>query len=300
MIKDLPNPALQVSSKERGTQQGVLRKISPWRGLLWAEWYAHSRVLLIFLAAWLMAVWVLPFFAHPGWILILGPIYALLTGPMYGGGDILDGSEEFSFSLPPTRQERYLARLIVGGGTLLLITAMNLLALGLDLPQVLARLYVQTGIIQPLPILKPGLLYGLIVALPIASFSFAFTISSLTHSRMLIILAWFWGALISLALLQLGFWYEDLLWDQLNGFFACPLLLVSAAGSLIFGYKLFKRKEIGAPSLPITLPGYWWLWILLFVVGLGLALGLISSLATKFPEIIREGPAVEHPQIRSK
>lgn len=281
----------QTSEPARAEMQPAAKRraLPAWKGLLWAEWFAHSRLLLIFLAVWLVGVWVLPLFTHPGWILILGPLYAFLAGPIYGGGDVLNGCEEFSFSLPPPRIELYLARLLVGGGSLLLITGMNLVALGLDLPQVLARLYVETGIIRPQPILKPGLLYGLVIALPAASFSFAFTISALTHSRMLILLAWFWAALGGLALLQIGFWYEELVWDQLNGYFACPLLLVSAGAALLFGARGFKRKEIGGPALPLTLPGHWWLWILLFVIGLGLALALISSLARHFPTLIQPG-----------
>jgi len=86
------------------------------RGLLWAEWFAHSRLLLVFLGLWLAAVWALPLVAHPGWILLLGGIYALLAGPAYGGADVMDACEEFAFSLPPTRAERYWARLAVGAG----------------------------------------------------------------------------------------------------------------------------------------------------------------------------------------
>lgn len=287
MVNEVENQAARAAAAPAIPEPRKPR-VSPWKGLLWAEWFAHSRLLLIFLAVWLVGVWVLPLFAHPGWILVLGPIYAFMAGPVYGGGDIMNGCEEFSFALPPTRAERYWARLLVGGGTLLLITAMNLIALGLDLPQVLARFYVETGIIRPLPVLKPGLLYGLVVALPFASFSFAFTISALTHSRILILLAWFWAALAGLALLQIGFWYEDLVWEQLNGYFACPLLLASAGAALLFGQHIYRRKEIGEPSLPLTLPGNWWLWILLFVVGLGLALALISSLAKHFPQFITE------------
>ena len=62
-----------------------------WKGLLWSEWFAHSQILLIFLAVWLLAVWMLPLFTHPGWILLLGGLYALMAGPMYGGGDVLEG-----------------------------------------------------------------------------------------------------------------------------------------------------------------------------------------------------------------
>ena len=92
-------------------------------------------------------------------------------------------------------RQRFAARLIVGGGTLLMLAVMNLIALGIDLPQILAGLYVKTGLLKPLPVLSPGVLYGLIIALPFAMFAFSFTFSSLTHSRMLVMLSWFWGAL---------------------------------------------------------------------------------------------------------
>lgn len=250
-----------------------------WRGLLWAEWFAHSQLLLIFLAVWLVGMWTLPLFANPGWILVLGALYALLAGPLYGGGDLLEGCEEFTFALPPTRSERYWARFVVGAGTLLVLCLMNLVALGLDLPQVLARLYVQAGLIKPLPVFQTGLLYGLVVALPLTVFVFGFVIASLTHSRMLILLSWFWAALAAMALLQIAFWYEDLVWESLNGYFACPLLVIAAAGVLGCGHSFFKRKEVGKPSMPLTLPGHWWLWVVLFVIGLALAVALMSSLA---------------------
>ena len=286
MLKNLEQPIV--------IQQTVISTVRPrpafsraWKGLLWSEWYAHSQVLLIFLAVWLLAVWTLPLVAHPGWILVLGGLYALMAGPMYGGADVLEGCEEFTFALPPTRSERFLSRLIVGLGTLLFLCFMNVIALGLDLPQILARLYVQTGIIKPLPVIKPGLLYGLIVAVPAAVFSIAFTISAVTHSRILILLSWFWAGVAALALLQIGFWYEDLVWDTLNGYFACPFLLAVSVAVLVYGFQLFRRKEIGKASIPITLPGHWWIWSILFAVGMGLALALITSLLRHLPRILQ-------------
>lgn len=258
-----------------------------WKGLLWSEWYAHSQILLIFLAVWLVAVWTLPLFTHPGWILLLGGLYALMAGPMYGGADVLEGCEEFTFALPPTRTERYLSRLIVGLGSLLFLCGMNIIALGLDLPQILARLYVQTGIIKPLPVIKPGLLYGLVVAIPLTVFAIAFTISCVTHSRILILMSWFWAGVATLALLQLGFWYEDLVWDTLNGYFACPFLFLSSVGTLGYGFRVFRRKEIGKASIPISLPGHWWMWTVLFAVGMGLALVLITSLLRHLPQFVQ-------------
>ena len=287
MLKNLEQPMplrTAAVTAEAGRTPGFGRA---WKGLLWSEWYAHSQVLLIFLAVWLLSVWTLPLFTHPGWILILGGLYALMAGPMYGGADVLEGCEEFTFALPPTRIERYFSRLIVGLGTLLLLCLMNVVALGLDLPQILARLYVQTGIIKPLPVIKPGLLYGLIVALPVTVFAIAFTISSVTHSRILILLSWFWAGIAALAALQIGFWYENLVWDTLNGYFACPLLIAVSTAVLGYGYQSFRQKEVGKPTIPITLPGHWWIWTILFAIGMGLALALVTSLLSHLPQFVQ-------------
>ena len=254
-------------------------------GLLWCEWYAHSKLLLFFLAAWLACVWVLPLYANPAWILLFGALYALLAGPIYGGTDTIDGCEEFTFALPPTRGERYLARLAVGGGSLLFFTALDLLALGLDLPQILAKLYVDAGLIRPRPVFESGLLPGLMVALPFAVFSFSFVLSAIAHSRALVLTAWFWAALLALAALQLGFWYEELVWDRLNGFFSCPLLALLATASLFGGHRAYARKEIGHHTAPLTLPARWWLWIILFLAGVLMALTLASSLAKHYPRL---------------
>jgi hypothetical protein len=275
------DPSVETSSEIRRSSNG-----SAFRGLLWAEWFTHSKLLLLFLCLWLFGVWVMPLFINPGWILLLGGIYALLAGPAYGGVDVLEGCEEFSFALPATRRQRYIARAVAGGGTLLLLTTMNLLALGLDLPQVLARLYIQTGIIKPLPVLKPGLLYGLVLALPLTVFAFSFALSSATHSRMFILTAWFWGGLSALAVLQLGFWYEEMMWESLNGYFTFPLLLAAGGIGTGIGCQLYRRKEIGQPSTPLTLPGKWWLWIILFLVGVCAALVLVSSLAKSYPKFL--------------
>ena len=259
------------------------RSKGTWRGLLWCEWFAHSKLLLIFLSAWLVGVWGLPLFAHPGWLLLLGVIYAFLAGPAYGGGDVLEGCEEFSFALPATRSERFLARLMVGGGTLLLFTIMDLLALGLDLSQALTRFYLDTGLIKPLQISKPGLLYGLVLAFPFAIFSFSFACAVLARSRAMVFTAWFWGGLGALALLRAGMQFEEWVWKTMNGYFTGPLLLVFGAGILLVAHRAYRRKEVGVSPAPIQVPVHWWLWVILFVIGLALALLLVTSLVRNLP-----------------
>ena len=242
---------LPTSTESRGSRWSGVRAFY---GLLWCEWYAHGKLVLFVLAAWVASVWILPLYINPAYILIFGALFAVVAGPIYGGSDTSKGCEEFTFALPPTRAERYLARLTVGGGLLLLLTAMDLLALGLDLPQILAKLYVDSGLIRPWPIFKSGLLYGLVLMLPLTVFAFSFVLSAITHSRVMLLSAALWAILISLSALRLGFWYEELVWGHLNGLFSCPLLALLSAAVLGGGYLAYQRKEIGHHSAPITIP----------------------------------------------
>jgi hypothetical protein len=272
---------------EAGPAKAVPRRgCGAWRGMLWCEWFAHSKLLLLFIAAWLGCVWVLPLFAHPGWILLFGLPYALVAGPAFGGSDVVEGCEEFSFALPATRAARYLARFIAGGGAFLLFTLLDLLALGLDLSQALARLYIETGLIKPLQVARPGLLYGLVLAFPFAVFAFSFTWSAVTQSRAQVFMAWFWGGLGALLALRAGLQYEQLLWNKINGLLACPLLLCLGAAAVAAGYLVYRRKEVGRQPVPFQLPGRWWAWTVLFLLGLALALFLVSWLLRQMPAFL--------------
>jgi hypothetical protein len=274
--------SLPVQAESKSSVWNGLRAFA---GLLWCEWYAHAKFLIFFLLAWLAAVWVLPLYANPACILLLGAVFAVVAGPVFGGSDTSEGCEEFTFALPPTRTQRYLARLIVGGGALLFLTAIDLLALGLDLPQILAKLYVGSGLIKPWPLFKSGLLYGLVLALPLTVFSFSFAISAITHSRAMLLSASLWAVLISLSTLRLGFWYESLVWEHLNGWFSCPALVVLSLGVLWAGGLAYRRKEIGFEPTPLAIPARLWLWIILFAGGLIAALTLAASLARRYPGI---------------
>ncbi|MFO1496789.1 MAG: hypothetical protein U1G07_00075 [Verrucomicrobiota bacterium] len=269
-----------------GLEKGAARRGRSFYGLLWCEWFAHSRLLLAFLVFWLVCVWGLPLFTHSGWILLIAGAFALVGGPAYGGGDTIEGCEEFSFSLPATRAERYLARLTVGGGALFLLTMLDLLALGLDLPQSLARLYIDTGLLKPLPIVKPRLLYGLVLAFPFAVFAFSFALAAISHSRMLIITAWLWSLLGAMAITHLAFRYEEAVWAEFNGFCSAPLLIILGLAALVGGYRAYLVKEIGQDHRPWTLPPHFWLWLLMLAAGLALAFFLVSLLAGQYPRLL--------------
>ena len=94
-----------------------------WLRLLWSEWFAHSHLILFTLSGWLAVVWAVPFFAHPLWVLTPSLLISVIAGPSFGGADVIHGVEEFAFSFPITRSERFLSRSLLGAFLTLFISA---------------------------------------------------------------------------------------------------------------------------------------------------------------------------------
>ena len=242
------------------------------KGLLWREWIAHRSIVMIALAAWLVGGWVLLIFFHPAWILAFGVVYAWLAGQALGGADAAEGSEEFSFSLPPLRSQRYLVRLALGSGTVLLFTGVGVLAIALDLPQMLWGIFVNSGFTEPFSPCKPRFLYALAVACPLGAFAFTFAIATNASSRGLVSGSYLLGGLATGAVVILGFLSEHLLWAELNGFVSCPALLALGAGALLAGYQVYVRKEGISRPAPMAGGSRWWV---LAIVLIGMIVGLL-------------------------
>lgn len=256
------------------------------RPLLWAEWFSHSKLLLLFLCSWLLVFWAVPLVVHPLWILAFAVVYALVMGPAIGGADVIHGCEEFMLALPPARRQRFRARWILGLGGILLFTFLDLAALGLNLSDVLARLFLSAGLIEPLQLSQPGLLYGLVGAFPAAIFAFGFAMASLARSRTVAITAWLWGTLFALGTLRIGLELEEWRWDEFNGRIVTPLLVVATAGVLGLAEKLYGLKEAGAEAPPLKIPLSWWVWMLaLLLAALGVA-ALLGWFATTFGKLV--------------
>jgi hypothetical protein len=243
--------------------------------------------MLLFLGAWLAAVWTLPLLGNPGWILAFGLVYAVLAGPAFGGSDVIEGCEEYSLALPPTRSERYAARLIVGGGCLVLFSLLDLLALGFDLSQALTQFYLDMGLLRPKTALRPYLLFGLVVAFPLAVFAFGFALAANARSRGVAMTAWFWGGVATLLLLRLGLLSEFRQWNTWTGYVSVPTLTGAAGVVLWFGHRRFCAKEIGPSTRPMVLPELWWLWAILACLALALAGFLLSSLSGELLRMLR-------------
>jgi hypothetical protein len=246
-----------------------------WAGLLWGEWLAHARMMLLFLALWLLAMWVLPRFAHPLWTLAFGGFFAVVAGPVLGGGDVMGGCEEYSFSMPITRRQRFDSRLLFATGWLVVFTLLNLQVLYPNLADLILSFFVSTGV-ATVDVRRPELLYGTVFAVPLAALAIGFTVASLATTRAVAYTAWVWAALGSLTGLRAGLSLEDFLWDRLNGRITIPLLLITALVTLGIARRLYAEKEAGRASSPLRLPLSGWATLVAAAIG-ALGAGLLLS-----------------------
>ena len=281
-----PSANYAVAEKGSGDASASTRQWTVIKGLLWSEWFAHSKMLLVFLVLWLLGAWMIPFVAHPGWILAIGLGYALLAGPAYGGTDAIEGCEEFTLSLPATRSERYLARMSLGIGTLAMFVGLDFIVLGLDWTATIHRVFINAGIMEATPDLKPGLLYGLAIGLPFFIFSFSYSLSSVARNRFLILSSWFWSVILALCVLYGGLKYEEIMWQEPTGYFCTSLFFIGGVASLWSGFRLYQQKEVGHYGAPISLPQWWWAWLLSILIGVAVAAVLVSSLVQRFPDLL--------------
>jgi len=205
-------------------------------------------------------------------------IYALLAGPRLGGADAAEGSEEFAFALPPTRAERYLARLALGGSTVLLFTVLGVVTIALDLPQHVWGLFVNSGFTEPFPACKERFLYPLAVAIPFAVFAFSFALAATAGTRGLVGVSWFLGGALAGAALGLAFLGEWALWGEINGYISVLALFALAPLALLAGYLKYIVKEGVSRPAPAAGASSWWIWAIVLVLVL-LVLGLFLPFA---------------------
>lgn len=270
---------------EAGRGRRVWEWLRPARALVWSEWFAHQRLLLVFAFLWLAAVWLLPLAVNPLWTLAIGAVFALTAGPAFGGADVIHGCEEFAFAGAATRGQRYLARIVVGGISVLGFNGMSIVALERNLSDVLLRLVLASGS-APAQVSRPEMLYALVLAVPFTAFAMGFVLAALAPSRTVAFTSWLWAALGALALLRGGLQLEEIRWDTLNGRIALPLLLLVSAMTLWVGGRFYRRKEAGSGNVPLRVPPSFWGWLAgLVIAALGLVL-LVSWFIGNFTRLV--------------
>lgn len=245
---------------------------SVWLALLAAEWRSWRNGLIGLTLLWVIGLWILLLFSHPGFLLGIGLLYCILLAGAHGGSDVIDGTEEFSFALPPGRGPLFLARMVPGLGFILLIGVGGGLALAADLPQRGWSLVFSSGLTEPFAPVRDSYWYPLAVCLPLAVFAITFVAASLARSRGAVAVAWLAGVLGGAAVMGLGMVVESMLWNEVNGLLSCPALVAAATLVLLLGYHLYLRKEATkSGGQPSGTSGFW-TWTL---VAVGVLLGLM-------------------------
>ncbi len=243
---------------------------------MWGEWFSHNRLLLGTLVGWLAAVWILPLVAHPLWLLGYGLLFAVIAGPAFGGSDVIHGCEEFAFGSPIPRSHRYVSRLMVGGGSLLILSVMDVLALAGNLSDVLLGVFVTSGL-PAVEIGQPLVLYGLVLAVPFAVFAIGFSLSAMATSRSLAMTSWLWGIFVALILLRGTFQLEELRSTRISGMISVPAFIGVASAVLWVGYRFYRRKEaVSSTGSTLQMPPSWWIGIAAILAAVG-GIALLSS-----------------------
>jgi hypothetical protein len=214
-----------------------------WTALALRQWLAVRGLHTAFLVAWLTALWVLQLVAHPGWMIAFGLLYTVLVTPLMAGADILDGTEEFSFALPPGRQALFLTRMGIGLAFLLVTTGLGSLAIACDMPQAVWSLVATSGITAPNPPVTPSFLYALAVLVPVAAFAGTFTLASLAGSRALVGFSWVLSAAAVGGIVFASLMVEAAIWEKPVGWITCVALLLGSVLTLLGGSLAYADKE---------------------------------------------------------
>lgn len=255
-------------------------------GLLWREWLLHHVTLAWIFSAWLLGVWIFPI--HPLYFLLpFGILSALLIAPTFGGSDASEGSEEFSFALPPTRPQRYLVRLGLGGGILTALLLLGVAAAAFDLPQKVWGVLFESGFTAPFSTTEHNFVYVLSVVLPMAVFSECFAAGSSSRSPGSMNLVWLRGLFVVGLITGGSFFVEANVWPRnATGYVVCPALALWSLARLGYGYRDYKYKEgvSGLPALVVRSGSRAWVWIVVILLVL-MALGAVAWTSLAQPKI---------------
>lgn len=229
--------------------------------LIRQEWRLCRGAVTALAMLWIIGLWVLVIFNHPGWLLAIGLLHLLLVSPSQAGRDVLDGTEEFSFTQPPGRGPLYLARLSLGTAFLLANGVLGGLAIACNLPQHLWSLCFSGGLTEPFGT-SPGFLwYGLAVLVPTAAHGVTFALAANAGTRAGVNVAWLGGIIMAGIVTAAGLLLENLLWGEPNGYLACPALLATTVLPPLTGYFAYLRKEATSSSGVAGRTGGGGLWV---------------------------------------
>lgn len=218
------------------------------RPLIHQEWKLCRGPIVGLSVLWIIGLWALVIFHHPVWLMIIGLIYVLIVTSSQGGRDVIDGTEEFSFTLPPGRGPLFVSRLTPG---VLFLAANGLLggvAIAFNLPQRLWWIVFSSGLTDPFPRVEEPLWYAMALMVPMAAHAITFTTAALVVTRAGVNLSWLAGFAGAGAIVWAGTIAEELLWNSPTGFLTSPALLAVSVLAPFGGYQAYLRKEASGSS----------------------------------------------------
>ncbi|MEO5914643.1 MAG: hypothetical protein ABIS50_10450 [Luteolibacter sp.] len=224
------------------------RGTSDFRALLLQEWKLCRNQFIRLASVWFIGLWVLVIFQHPGWLLAIGVAHIMTLSAVQGGRDVIDGTEEFSFTLPPGRGPLFLARIFPGFVFLAANGLLGSLAILYSLPQRLWSLVFSSGLTESFSVVREPVWYIAALFAPCAAHAITFTTAALSGSRQGVNAAVSVGLIGTAATMLVGWWADKGLspepWGILTGVGLLGVaVLVPAAG-----YLLYLRKETSASS----------------------------------------------------
>jgi uncharacterized membrane protein len=241
--------------------------VNIFRGLMWRHLLAGRWVITAALVVLLTGGWALMLFHHPGWIIGTGSLLAIISGLVFGGSDVSDGSEEFAFALPPTRSQRYVSGLVLGGGTVLAYCLIGVLGIALNLPQYAWSLVVDSGFTASFGPWSETYLYFLAIVIPLLMFACTFACESLSQTRGGMWFSWLPAVGITGLTIWLGCLGEYEVWGEVNGYISVLSMLALAAMVLLFAHTRYVLKEgVSRPGRTGSGGGWSWIWSTVAVV----------------------------------
>lgn len=212
-------------------------------GVLRRVWRMSGFGIMGFVYTWLLSLWVLQIFIHPGFFMGFGILYAFVLGLWLGSATQMEGGEEMLFSLPPTRAQRYWVQAAVGGLPLLTLCFLGVWALRVEAPQFLWGLFVTSGFTEPFSVKDGTPLWPWSVALPLLLFAGVYGFSAQAVNRGGIFLALILSGVFTAGIALSGWALESLLWEHPRGELSAALMLASTALALWGCGHRYQQKE---------------------------------------------------------
>ncbi|MBI1387370.1 MAG: hypothetical protein GC154_02850 [bacterium] len=222
----------------------VIHSMPPlWRGLIERDLIEFSREAGIILLIWWLGYWLLFLMTHPAINAGLFSLLAAYAGMRLAGADVMEDAEEFVFSLPPTRDERYRVRFILGISFLMILVLLSEVGLMGNWPQLFWSLFVDSGFTQPFKPEEHVVFHIVALLAPPCVFSITYACASLSVSRELLYKTIWMGNAFTASILIACIVVEILLGRSPTGVLFAILALISIAASYELGRRSFLRKE---------------------------------------------------------